>query len=253
MQTVNLVGVADTADACRKKAGGAFDVPAFSSVDDLIAEGVDEEPIEGNRRLFEGGAYLAIAAVATIYAAFHMLALNGVSISNMTGIDIPFLPQFPMETWNFRIVHIAGALALGFLLFSAHSFAKHGDDAEGNRLVSIGAAALGIPALIAGVTAIGFANTINSGELPEMGGLTTWAAFPGTDIYEAEVRWFGIPLLIATFGNAGSSHTPTFSCRSVRRWSPSILWRSMAQRPATRSAPPSCPSGSPSPQLPVRR
>jgi hypothetical protein len=23
-----------------------------------------------------------------------------------------------METWNFRIVHIAGALALGFLLFS---------------------------------------------------------------------------------------------------------------------------------------
>jgi len=41
MQNVNLVGVADTADACRKKAGGDFDVPAFSSVDDLIAEGVD--------------------------------------------------------------------------------------------------------------------------------------------------------------------------------------------------------------------
>jgi hypothetical protein len=33
-----------------------------------------------------------------------------------------------------------------------------------------------------------------------MGGLTTWAAFPGTEIYETEVRWFGIPLLIATFG-----------------------------------------------------
>ena len=44
----------------------------------LIAEGVDEEPIEGNRRLFTGRAYLAIATLATVYAAFHMLALNGV-------------------------------------------------------------------------------------------------------------------------------------------------------------------------------
>jgi hypothetical protein len=62
------------------------------------------------------------------------------------------------------------------------------------------AALLAIPALVAGVTAIGFVNTINSGELPEMGGLTTWAAFPGTEIYQTEVRWFGIPLLIATLG-----------------------------------------------------
>jgi TRAP-type uncharacterized transport system fused permease subunit len=90
--------------------------------DQVIAEGVDEEPIEGNRRLFTGRAYLAIATLATVYAAFHMLALNGVSISDWTGIELPFLPQFPMETWNFRIVHIAGALALGFLLFSAHAF-----------------------------------------------------------------------------------------------------------------------------------
>jgi TRAP-type uncharacterized transport system fused permease subunit len=41
---------------------------------------------------------------------------------------------------------------------------------------------------------------INSGELPQMGGLTTWAAFPGTELYDTEVTWFGIPLLIATFG-----------------------------------------------------
>jgi hypothetical protein len=77
---------------------------ATSASEQVIAEGVDEEPIEGNRRLFTGRAYLAIATVATIYAAFHMLALNGVSISDWTGIELPFLPQFPMETWNFRIV-----------------------------------------------------------------------------------------------------------------------------------------------------
>ncbi|MEL7300608.1 MAG: TRAP transporter fused permease subunit [Pseudomonadota bacterium] len=164
----------------------------------LIADGVDEEPVEGNRRLFDGTSLIFVASLATIYAAFHMLALNGVSISNLTGVEIGFLPQFPLETWNFRIIHVAGALALGFLIFSAHRFA---DDAKPSpSIVTYASALCVIPAVIAGVTAIGFANTIASGTLPEMGGLTTWAAFPGTEIYQAEVTWFGIPLLIATFG-----------------------------------------------------
>ena len=165
----------------------------------VLAEGVDEEPIEGNRRLFSGNGYLFIAAFSTTYALFHMIALNGVSISDWTGIELPLLPQFPMETWNFRIVHVSGALALGFLLFSAHSF--HPDkDYNKSPILSWIAFVLAVPVLVAGATAIGFANTISSGTLPEMGGLTTWAAFPGTEIYETEVRWFGIPLLIATFG-----------------------------------------------------
>ncbi|MBY6200024.1 TRAP transporter fused permease subunit [Maritalea mobilis] len=164
----------------------------------VLAEGVDEEPIESNRRLFEGKGYLVIATLSTIYAAFHMIALNGVSISDWTGIEIPFLPQFPMETWNFRIVHIAGALALGFLLFSAHTF--DGKEHKDTPWLSIIAAILLIPAGVAGFTAIGFMQTIASGELPQMGGLTTWAAFPGTEIYQTEIRWFGIPLLIATGG-----------------------------------------------------
>jgi TRAP-type uncharacterized transport system fused permease subunit len=172
---------------------------ATDRTDQILAEGVDEEPIESNRRLFTGRAYLVLATLSTIYAAFHMLALNGVSIEDWTGIELPLLPTFPMETWNFRIVHISGALGLGFLLFSAHAFHPDQPHKE-TRLVSLLAIALAIPALIAGATAIGFANTIASGTLPEMGGLTTWAAFPGTDIYQTEVRWFGIPLLIATLG-----------------------------------------------------
>ena len=166
----------------------------------ILAEGVDGDAVESNRRIFSGRAYLLIAVLSTCYAAFHMIALNGLSISDWTGIEIPFLPQFPVETWNFRIVHIAGALSLGFLLFSAHTF--HQDRLhKSTKFISIAAFALAIPALIAGVTAIGFANTIASGTLPEMGGLTTWAAFPGTDIYNAEVWRYGLPLLIATFGD----------------------------------------------------
>ena len=166
----------------------------------ILAEGVDEDPVEGNRRLFTGPGYMAVALVSILYALVHMLALNGVSISDWTGIDIPFLPQFPLETWNFRIMHIAGALALGFLIFAAHSFSDDHAATKQTRLLSILAAGFGIPALIAGATAIGFQMQIASGSLPQMGGLTTWAAFPGTEIYATEVNWFGIPLLLATFG-----------------------------------------------------
>ncbi len=166
--------------------------------DVVLAEGVDEEPVERNRRLFDGPALIVISLLATLYAAFHMLALNGVSISNMTGIEIGFLPQFPLETWNFRIVHIAGALALGFLLFAARIFPE--TERPATPMLSMAGLALFIPVAIALWTVIGFINVVNSGTLPEMGGLTTWPAFAGTEIYGQEVTWFGIPLLIATGG-----------------------------------------------------
>ena len=168
--------------------------------DHLIAEGVDEEPIESNRRLYTGAAYFAIAAIASIYALFHMIALNGVSISGLTGVEIPLLPQFPLETWNFRIAHIAGALVLGFLLFSSTRLADTDANPNASRLLSAAAALLVIPVVVAGFTTVGFAQTIASGDLPQMGGLTTWAAFPGTEIFASEVYWFGVPLLVSSLG-----------------------------------------------------
>ena len=167
--------------------------------DTILAEGVDEEPVESNRRLFEGTTAKVVAAIAMIYAGFHMVALNGVSIKELTGIDLPFLPKFPLETWDFRIIHIAGALVLGFILFSANSF-REDAKTTGAKAISGLAAVLALPALLAGYTALGFSSLVGSGTLPEMSGLTTWGSFPGTDIYNSEVYWFGIPLLIATFG-----------------------------------------------------
>ncbi|WP_375258826.1 TRAP transporter permease [Citreimonas sp.] len=164
----------------------------------LVVEGVDEEPIESYRRLFEGWRFTLIAWYSAIYAFFHIAALNGLSISRFTGFDLPFLPQLPMETWDFRTVHIAGALVLGFLLFAARGY----DDrpSRDRRVVSIAAIALLIPALVALSTAISFILQINSGELAQMGGLTTWSAFPGTELYTTEVWWYGVPLLVATLG-----------------------------------------------------
>ena len=94
----------------------------------IVAEGVDEEPLVGNARQFSGKVLIVASLLSAFYAAFHMAALNGLSIRDWTGMTIPFLPRFPMETWNFRIVHVAGALLLGFMLFASVRFAE--DDAN---------------------------------------------------------------------------------------------------------------------------
>jgi TRAP transporter 4TM/12TM fusion protein len=165
----------------------------------LIAEGVDEEPIEGNRRLYEGWRLQIVAGFGALYALFHMAALNGVSISSYTGITIPLLPQFPMETWNFRIFHIAGALALGFLMYNAMLFSDKDQKSNSGPWDKI-SYALMLPAITALLVSLWFATVIAGGDLPEMSGLTTWPAFASTPIYTQEVWYFGLPLLVATFG-----------------------------------------------------
>lgn len=153
----------------------------------VLAEGVDEEPVVSNQRIFTGKAYFAIAALAGFYAMFHMAALNGWSIRGWTGLNIPGLPVFPMETWNFRIVHIAGALILGFILYSARAFPD--TDKGGRHPLDLLAFLAALPALYAFYTALSFANQIAGG--------TMWNGMdPG--IRSAEIYHYGIPLLVAT-------------------------------------------------------
>ncbi len=155
----------------------------------VIAEGVDEEPIESNRRLFRGRSFVLISVFATLYAAFHMAALNGVSIRELTGVSIPYLPTFPMETWNFRIVHVAGALALGFLLFSGTGFSE--SRSQENRLLGLIAWALMIPALVSLGMALSFSVEIAGGVM--------WNGIDES-IRFRETWLFGAPLLAATAG-----------------------------------------------------
>ncbi|MEC9021763.1 MAG: TRAP transporter permease, partial [Pseudomonadota bacterium] len=84
------------------------DALAASSTPESIADGVDEEVVEPNRRLFVGWQFLLFAALAIAYSGFHLFSLN----------------VYPMETWSFRIVHIAGALILGYGLFAGARFAE---------------------------------------------------------------------------------------------------------------------------------
>ena len=147
---------------------------------------VDEEPVEPNRRLFEGWRGWTVFAAAALYAAFHMAALNGLSIRDLTGVRVPYLPNFPMETWNFRIVHVAGALMLGFALFAGRPFGDRETPALGWAGWAMGALALWSCAVAAS-----FAIDIAGG-----------AQWNGMDegIRFRELWLFGAPLMIATIG-----------------------------------------------------
>lgn len=153
----------------------------------ILAEGVDEEPVEHNRRIFDGRLYLAIAVFSGVYAIFHMAVLNGWSIREWTGVDIPGLPVFPMETWNFRIVHVAGALILGFLLYSARAFPDEQSHAR-HPLDYLAYLAM-VPALYACYTALTFGADI-------AGGVQWNGIDPG--IKAAETFHYGYPLIAAT-------------------------------------------------------
>jgi TRAP transporter 4TM/12TM fusion protein len=172
------------------------EITAATAKDDdtgpLVAEGVDEEVIEYNRRLYSGWVYWAVAAALAIYAFFHIAALNGLSIRNMTGgaLNIPFLPRLPMESWTYRTVHIAGACALGFLMFSGTSFVDRVETGR-DRLFRLVAIALMLPAVFSLGVTFWFQSLIASG--------TSWNGMDQTIRFN-EIYLFGYPLLAATFG-----------------------------------------------------
>ncbi|MEM6902414.1 MAG: TRAP transporter fused permease subunit [Pseudomonadota bacterium] len=177
----------------------------------MIADGVDDEPVESNRRQYDGRLFYIIGFLTTVYAGFHMAALNGLSISGMTGglVDIPYLPTFPMETWNFRIVHIAGALALGFLMFAGCGFANQRSD-EKKAMGWIGWTLLA-PALMALGMAFYFAFQIADG--------VSWNGIDKTIKFN-ETWLFGLPLMIASVGAILMSW---FNRRTKLRFAPSDL------------------------------
>ncbi len=69
----------------------------------IIAHNVDEEPVADNERQFTGWQLGLFFTLGIVYTVFHLVILN----------------IYPLETWTFRLLHVAGALVLGFALMSA--------------------------------------------------------------------------------------------------------------------------------------
>ena len=134
---------------------------------EILAEGVDEEIIESNRRLFTGWQWALFAAMAVVYSLFHLVVLNA----------------FPLETWSYRILHISGALILGFGLFTGARFANE-TTAVAPKWLSALAALLLLPAGYALLQVYQMWRTMEGGAMRIDAQIETWH--------------FGYPLMFAT-------------------------------------------------------
>jgi len=139
-----------------------------SDEDHILAHNVDEEPVEANRRMYDGWLLKFVTLLTIGYSSFHLYSLN---IS-------------PMETWSYRIVHVAGALVLGFLLYAGARFATREEGGARHRWTTwVGAVAV-LPALYALYQTFAFSQLVAGGaqRIPVV--LETWH--------------YGWPLLAAT-------------------------------------------------------
>ncbi|CAM4081848.1 TRAP transporter permease [Vreelandella rituensis] len=141
---------------------------------DAIASGVDEDMVETNRRVFAGWQWLLFAGLAIAYSSFHLISLN----------------IYPMETWSFRIVHIAGALILGYGLYAGARFADQEHHASAPWLGWVSYALL-IPAIYSLIQVFFMQQTLSGGALRIDPQVETWH--------------FGFPLIAATVAAIGIS------------------------------------------------
>ncbi len=118
---------------------------------DNIAAGVDAEVVVSNQRVFSGKLGLLFAVACIVYTAFHVGVMN----------------LYPLETWVYRLIHVAGGLALGFIFFSARAFpAEAGGKQSATPLEWI----LLLPAAVLIFTALGqIVFAIVSGDLVQTG------------------------------------------------------------------------------------
>jgi TRAP-type uncharacterized transport system fused permease subunit len=71
----------------------------------IIAKGVDEEASASNERGLMGWQYHLVFVACVVFTLFHLIVLN----------------VAPLETWAFRIIHVAFGLAIGYAITSALS------------------------------------------------------------------------------------------------------------------------------------
>ncbi|WP_299231546.1 TRAP transporter permease [uncultured Halomonas sp.] len=142
-----------------------------TGTDDVVevvnAEGVDEAAVESNRRLYTGWQWLLFGALAIAYSLFHLISLN----------------VYPLETWSFRILHIAGALILGYGLYAGTRFAEHDRDRSPAWMRWLSYALL-IPALYTLVRVVMMYQAIDAGALRIAPEIEAWH--------------FGYPLMLTT-------------------------------------------------------
>ncbi|MFQ3790158.1 TRAP transporter permease [Halomonas sp. A29] len=81
-------------------------------------EGVSDIPIAHNERVLSGLLGQTVFAACVLFTAMHLYALN----------------VAPIETWAFRIIHVAGGLAVGFAITAAMTLDRSPGDLRIKRV-----------------------------------------------------------------------------------------------------------------------
>ncbi|MCZ4262700.1 TRAP transporter fused permease subunit [Limimaricola sp. G21655-S1] len=166
-------------------------IPSSETLDELTSPvvataAVDDDPPAGNQRVFIGPRHYLFATACAAYAVFHLAVMN----------------LYPLETWTYRLLHLGGGLALGFLLYGAYGVVPEQAAARrsvGNTLLL----ALAAAGTLFGAGAI----------------LAVWANwwFLGNAVPPGwAVASFGIPLTLGT--TAAVLHGWLFEDRRIGTW-----------------------------------
>ena len=147
-----------------------------------IADGVDAEIYTSNQRKPVGLAAKIAVILCIAYTLFHVGVMNGLHdrLTDLLGIGSVDLT----EPWRYRLIHVGGGLALGFLLFSSTLFSEErSGTADPRRLLAVlpGAA---LVALAFGQAALFW---------------TTGMAVDQAAAANAYSMTFGLPLVVGTF------------------------------------------------------
>ncbi|MCO5071762.1 MAG: TRAP transporter permease [Rhizobiaceae bacterium] len=80
------------------------DEVAPESIEAIVSRNADDEPLATNQREFTQSALkLSLIGACIAYTLFHIGVMN----------------LYPLETWAYRITHVAGGLFIGFIVYSA--------------------------------------------------------------------------------------------------------------------------------------
>ncbi|WP_420410065.1 TRAP transporter permease [Hoeflea sp.] len=156
---------------------------------------VDDEPVGGNQRVFDGSRAMVVSCLCVLYTVFHLLVMN----------------VYPLETWAYRLSHVGGGLVLGFLLFgSTLMTAESTHRSSVLSITTLGVAGVGVIYGLIGVTAIWINGVVLGNSLPP-----AWA-----------MGSFGLPLVGGT--SLAIVHGWLFPHRNQTRFAPGDLLLALA-------------------------
>ena len=135
-----------------------------------LASGVDAEVITTNQRVVPGWLGWILAGLCVAYSGFHVGVMN----------------LYPLETWTYRLIHVAGGLGLGFLYFASGSLGA--GNLQPQRATAGMRARLGLGLTVLGGlgVALAFAQIVLA---LASGDLISIAGRPAADKYLATFAW----------------------------------------------------------------